>query len=131
MEESTEILQLGGPHLKTCEFCGVEFYGRRNQKYCTTKHKANMNNEKRSSAREQFDPWFQEMIVTYKSILRVYPKRDKDNWVYIGELTKHGFNPDCATKEIKNSEGEVFEYIFGFVFRLSDDKKYVQLFKNK
>jgi len=44
-----EIIQLGGPHHKICACgCHTEFYGRRNQKFVDTLHKANINNEKRA-----------------------------------------------------------------------------------
>lgn len=132
MEEEKFILQLGGPHLKTCACpCGTEFYGRRNQKYVDLKHKARINNDKRSSQLEKFKLWFDEIRITYRALELGLGQVGDKNWIYIGELAKHGFNPDCATKMATSKEEIEFKYILDFAFRLSEDKQYVQIVKMK
>ncbi len=127
-----EPIQLGGPHYKICECdCGAEFYGRRNQKYFDPSHKSKVNNAKRDKRNEKFKPWFDEMIISYRALQIGIKNVDKDNWVYIGKLTKLGFDPEVATKGLTGKDGNRYKHILDLAFRLSDDKKYVQIFKYK
>lgn len=131
METENEILQLGGPHHKTCEYCGIEFYGRRNQKFCDPTHKAAHNNHKRSENTEAFEPWFKEMKTSYRALQYGLHHADENGWILSSKLTQQGFDPDCATKEVTNKKGEPFERLLDIVFRLSKDQKHVQIFKYK
>lgn len=130
MENSNEIIQLKGPHLKKCQ-CGCEqqFYGRSNQKYIDITHKSIINNEKRNKEFARFNPLFDDVRKSYKALRRGLQKVNKDGWIYIGELTKIGFNPDCLTQRVKNKNGIVFKRILDMAFILSEKKDHVQIFK--
>ena len=124
------IIQLKGPHLKVCE-CGCEqqFYGRRNQKYIDSSHKSKVNNEKRNQELEWFNPLFDDVRKSYQALVKGLQEVDEKGWVYIGELTKNGFNPDCFTQRVKNENGVVFKRILDMAFLLSEKKDHVQIFK--
>lgn len=126
MEDSTEILQLGGPHLKTCKCCGIQFYGRKNQKFCTPLHKAKVNNQKRSELNEEFSPWFREMTISYKALHSSLNQRDEDLWISISVVTGKGFNPDIATKRFKVEGDKIYKLLFDIAFNISKDKQFVK-----
>ena len=132
MKNKNEIIQLKGPHLKTCG-CGCEqqFYGRSNQKYIDSSHKSKANNEKRNKELARFIPLFDDVRKSYKTLVKGLQEVDENGWVYIGELTKHGFNPDCLTQQGKNKEKTEYKYILDIAFRVSEDEKYIQIIKLK
>lgn len=131
MEQLKEIEQLGGPHLKMCDCgCKKQFYGRSNQKHYPG-HKSKINNAKRSQRDRKFKSFFNEIKTSYYALQKELPNRDENNWIYIGKLTKHGFDPDCATKIATNKNDVKFKYILDIAFRLSDDNKHVQFLKMK
>ena len=124
------IIQLKGPHLKVCE-CGCEqqFYGRRNQKYIDSSHKSKVNNEKRNQELEWFNPLFDDVRKSYQALVKGLKEADEKGWVYIGKLTKHGFNPDCLTQLGTNKEKKEYKYILDMAFRISEDEKYIRIIK--
>lgn len=129
MENDKIKYSINGPHLKVCLYCGEEFFGRSNQKFCNQNHKATYNNLKSSKINSIYDPWFAEMKTSHQALVKALNKRDEKGWVYIGELTKFGFNPDCSTKKVTSKEGIKYSWLFDVVYRLSDNKFYVQISK--
>lgn len=117
-----EILQLGGPHLKACKCCGLEFYGRRNQKFIDTTHKANYNNQKNAVKREKLSPVFKKMATSYY-VMENYQRRDMlDRWIHITDLIKEGFDANIPTNLIKSkTDGKQFYKLLEYAFRLSED----------
>ncbi len=117
-----EILQLGGPHLKECKCCGIEFYGRRNQKFVNTAHKAQYNNEKRALKTEKLKPIFKRMRTSYE-VLNNYAKNGKlGRWMYITDLIKEGFDANIPTNLIKSKEdGAEYYKLLDYAYRLSED----------
>jgi len=130
MENKNEIIQLKGPHLKTCE-CGCEqqFYGRRNQKYIDDSHKSKVNNAKRDEKMKKFKPLVNDMLHSYEALEKGLKEVDENGWIYIGKLTKLGFNPDCLTQQAKDLEKTEFKYILDLAFRVYEDEKYIQIIK--
>lgn len=126
-----QILQLGGPHLKTCVYCGVEFYGRKNQKYCCPQHKSVINNEKQANLIEQFNPWFQEMIVSYKALKSSLHLRDENKWIKASKLTTKGFDPDVATKTGTSDDSTQFKFLFDIAYLVSEDLQFIKFTKMK
>ncbi len=130
MENKNEIIQLKGPHLKTCGCgCKQQFYGRSNQKYIDSSHKSKANNEKRSKELARFTPLFDDVIKSYNALVIGLKEVDEKGWVYIGKLTKLGFNPDCLTQQAKDIEKTEFKYILDLAFRVYEDEKYIQIIK--
>lgn len=127
--ESDEILQLGGPHLKKCPWCGVQFYGRSNQKFSSTNHKAHYNSQKRAKRDQMLTPWFKEMIVSYSALKSCLRLRDENGWIKTSVLTGKGFDPDIATKRVLNSSGETYMLLFDIAFSLSEDNSHVHFDK--
>ena len=130
MENKNEIIQLKGPHLKTCACgCKQQFYGRSNQKYINSSHKSKANNEKRSKELARFTPLFDDVRKSHKALVKGLKEVDEKGWVYIGNLTKLGFNPDCLTQQGKNKEKTEYKYILDIAFRVSEDEKYISIIK--
>lgn len=130
METSNSNLG-SGPHQKKCQYCGIEFFGRNNQKFCCLNHKAIFNNEKRTKANYKFEPWFSEMKASYRALSLSINKVDKNSWTQLSKLTKLGFDPDCAHKKGMAKNDSEYSQLFDIIYRLSDDKQFVQLFKSE
>lgn len=132
MEYQNEIIQLKGSHLKKCG-CGCEqqFYGRKNQKYIDDSHKSKVNNAKRDKKMEKFNPEFNDIRHSYEALEKGLKEVDENGWLYIGKLTKIGFNPDCPTNRVVAKNGEVYKSILDVVFKLSEKKDHIQIFKWK
>lgn len=132
MENSNEIIQLKGPHLKTCGCnCGIQFRGRRNQKYFNNLHKSEVNNAKRDKKMKKFNPEFIDIRHSYEALEKGLKEVDENGWIYIGKLIKLGFNPDCPTKRVVNKNGVLYKCILDIAFRLSEKKDHVQIIKLK
>lgn len=115
------IIQLGGPHLKTCKCCDIQFYGRRNQKYFP-KHKAKVNNEVAAKRREKLSQTFRNMEKCYSILIKIRDINLLDQWIPITDLTRDGFDPNIPSNSIKTKkDGIEFSKLADFAFRLSDD----------
>ena len=127
-----EIIQLGGPHLKTCPCgCGTKFRGRRNQKYLNNDHRYVVNNNKQSQENDKFSQDFFQVRLNHRILSENHNPIDETKWIFIGQLTKDGFNPDAYSKQSKNEQDDEFKYILDLAYRLSDDKQFVQIIKMK
>ncbi len=131
MESKEEIIQLGGPHLKTCPWCEVQFYGRSNQKFCSISHKGAMNRVKSEKTTQKFNTWFKEMKIAHKALSSSFAQRNEDGWVKAGIAAGKGFDPDVATKLGTSKNGDQFKMLFDYAFRLSDDRQFIQIIKLK
>lgn len=129
MDSNNEILQLGGPHIKKCLWCGIQFYGRNNQKFCSTNHKAHYNSQKRAKQDKALIPWFKEMNISYKALKSCLQLRDKNGWIKTSVLTGKGFDPDVATKRVRDNDHKIYKLLFDIAFVISEDKSHVHFDK--
>jgi len=127
-----EIIQLGGPHLKTCPCgCKTPFYGRRNQVFVNTQHKAKYNNLLRSERRAPLAGIFAQMETNYRILEKYYPS-STGQWIKFSPLLKEGFDANAPyTLEKDIDTGTVYRVLANFLFTQSKDNQHVIIFKNK
>lgn len=116
-----------GEYFKICPCCNIEFYGRKNQRFKNKIHKSAFNNAKRAKEMEVFKPWIDEMIASYRALQKGILSVGNRGAIFIGELIKYGFNPDCPAKQAIAEDGSNFRFILDIAFRKIDDGQYYQL----
>lgn len=118
-----------GTYQHRCDSCGEEFYGRKNQLYCTVKCKARFNNERASDKRIQERSLTEDYLRNISIIDRIVGEDNYDVELMTMEYIKaRGFEPKCINMRV-NVGGEVWYKVGPFGYRPLEKSNEVELMR--
>jgi len=118
-----------GEYLHRCDECGVEFHGRKNQRYCNLKCKAKRNNElaadRRSSEKERTDIYLRNIEII---LAELDGEENEVVMISMEKLLAYGFNEEGPNIRIQVA-GVVWYKIGPVAYRPLEESNEVELLK--
>ena len=105
-------------YVKLCPNCLSSFYGRQNKIYCDSHCKSTYNNKKAGIKRIKEASIIHPVLSNYKILESFHTVFGNNKKIGIDALKEKGFDSTLSLNQIKDSEGNQWNKINDYVFRL-------------